>query len=67
VIMIDTGMADVYGAHRAVLEIGKDGTFAALYPDGRQPIEGKAAASATPLRHVPAAGGRKTAAFALAR
>jgi hypothetical protein len=33
VVMIDAGMTDVYGAHRAALEIGADGTFRALYPD----------------------------------
>jgi hypothetical protein len=44
VIMIDTGLSEVYGSHRAVLEIGRDGTLAALYPDGRQPLEAKAAA-----------------------
>jgi hypothetical protein len=33
VVMIDAGMTDSYGAHRAALEIDKDGTFRALYPD----------------------------------
>jgi len=33
VVMVDAGMNDVYGGHRAALEMGKDGTFRALYPD----------------------------------
>jgi hypothetical protein len=33
VFLIDAGMTEVYGGHRAVLEIDGDGTFRALYPD----------------------------------
>lgn len=33
VVMIDAGMTDVYGRHRAALEIDADGSFRALYPD----------------------------------
>jgi hypothetical protein len=45
VVMIDAGMTDVYGAHRAALEIDADGSFRALYPDSA-PVALPAAAAA---------------------
>jgi hypothetical protein len=43
VVMIDAGMNEVYGGHRAALEIDGDGTMAALYPEGREVLERRAA------------------------
>jgi hypothetical protein len=45
VVMIDAGMGDGYGAHRAALEVGPDGALTALYPEGREALERKAAAA----------------------
>jgi Calcineurin-like phosphoesterase len=45
VVMIDAGMTEVYGGHRAALEIDADGSFRALYPDSA-PVALPAAAAA---------------------
>jgi hypothetical protein len=46
VVGIDVGMGDVYGAHLAALEVGADGSLAALYPDRREELVQPAAAAA---------------------
>jgi hypothetical protein len=45
VFLIDAGMTEVYGGHRAVLEIDGDGTFRALYPDSAPVVLETAAAA----------------------
>ena len=52
VIGIDVGMGDVYGGHLAALEVGADGSLAALYPDRREELVPAAAkaARASPRR-----------------
>jgi hypothetical protein len=43
---IDVGMGDVYGGNLAALEVGPDGTIAALYPGSREELARPAAAAA---------------------
>jgi len=38
VVMIDAGMGEIYGGHRAALEIEPDGSMAALSPEGRRAL-----------------------------
>jgi len=45
VVGIDIGMGEVYGAHLGALEVGPDGSIAALYPEGREEILRPAAAA----------------------
>jgi len=46
VVGIDVGMGDVYGGNLAALEVGADGSLAALYPDRREELARPAAAAA---------------------
>jgi len=48
VVMIDAGLAPAYKGSRAALEIGLDGRMVAVYPDGREAIERRAAEAAGP-------------------
>ena len=51
VVGIDIGMGEVYGSRLAALEVGPDGSIAALYPDRREelvPAGGTAARAAPP-------------------
>jgi len=43
---IDVGMGDVYGGNLAALEVGKDGSIAALYRGSREELARPAAAAA---------------------
>ena len=43
--LIDAGMTESYGGHLAALEVGTDGTIAALYPDRREDLVKPAAAA----------------------
>ena len=45
VVGIDIGMGEVYGSRLGALEVGPDGSIAAVYPDGREELARPAAAA----------------------
>ena len=45
VVGIDIGMGEVYGSRLGALEVGPDGSIAAVYPDGREDLARPAAAA----------------------
>jgi len=60
VVGIDVGMGDVYGGNLAALEVGADGSLAALYPDRREELARPAAAAARAQASRPNSGARRS-------